>query len=1696
MKSKTIKRYGLLSLFIIMFGITIFASLYDSGEQKNEYKIQTDNLNFESGENGEGEGSADSSILLLGGQGGEPIIPQSGQEPITINPNFNFEDGISTYGSVTVTPFLDCGIKEEIKDKEKTKDKIKVKEGKDKTTSLVGYDSGDVSIEIIEQKDMTKTTYYIKPKSKSNYCKLVIEYSGLNTEELIDTKKDFLELDEEFTINWGKDKNKIDTITKKEYSFWDIFKGDFSFADKLTITTKEFQGDFSFDPYIIFTGDHNYENGGVYIDIENVDGTIRLGARQAELYTTGRGNQYHPLEIYVKNIDRELYQFNSSKLYPEATESLMSQGFYYYDEDGIVRTEELLINLTPQAEKDFYYRLFTNENQEVIEVLFNLLDDGEINTLDPLISTNSSNIENGTFERTYYDSDNGWVVINTTEGNNGTYRSEVFDTLGSNFYNYQEFTVGHPYGVDLPCAKANESATVEGGIDMVNNVWLFQLDENTDAPVFLFSNATNCAGTQIAAEWDATNVVDCRVDGVHNKACQFPGKDNGNSFYKMGDLNLDDHDFTFSMWLKPEEEVGYDKFIMWYEGTVWNRDQIRILIYNASTNYNFYLNDAADGGGSCSVTALNNVTFGEWQHMSFIKNDTHCLIYKNGELVNNVTLSGAWNQAVYNAANGGYWLGTYGNSDYVYNGTIDEFSVWERQLSDEEIMNIYARGVGEINLSVRACGTDDCTVNATDNVSWKDVSDTSPSYLNLTGDDYYQYRMDLSGGARFLDSEIQNFYSSDDNFTYLIKEDATYTYTYQEHTTYQLLWDDTNKDMELEPNKEEGFIRSTSFNTGANSTFLVADFEAPYRYYTALPNSTYSYNDSSRTGGIDMSEKQNLLYIPMDDTGTNNTAVEDQSSYGTDGLLMVTGTGGTTSGLLNKGLLSDSVGDYINMSKPAQLNGMSATNFTISFWIKKSTVEAGVLMSNQGGNVNPLGTDPGFTIVTQVTPERWWVEYGNGSTQTSELYLSKNINDNQWHHFLFTAAGTSRKIYFDGDLDASDANGLADGTFTPNYDLGIFADSNGWDVPSYGTMDELAIFNSTFSATEAFGMYARGLNASIKLRACDDICDGEAWSQAYYKVPQTLTGLVGKQFVQYQIDLGLGHLGRSITASTDTPEINNVTINFNYTNTPPTLTTITINSSDGSNNTASNLSASNDGTDIDGQTLTNATSWYLNGTKLMLFNMPFDIVNLPSVIDYSGRSRTAVPKGDSFWNSTDGKGGDGAYQLDGAGDYLRVDYDGTERAKFVGTTPEYCAFGWFKAYSKPTGTNTLMGGGFSVRTHLYIERDLSGVRFDTYDEAGTTHIVRNLTSTFTAGDWYHVGYCMDVPNQNVSIWVNGTMVANGTCPASLSDYHDLRGFGGFANSDTYPTASLNGSVDDIVVYDRILTASQINEMFTKDNNDNILSVETAVGDNWSAYVTVFDGIESNGASVFSGNLAILDIPDVTPPVVTLISPTNDTSSTNTTWNITYNVTDGASIDNCSLFLNDVLEVTNNTITADITQNFYVTGITAGSYTWEVICYDDSGNQGNSTGFALTVTSVASSGGGGGSPGSGDGNLIVCIPGYTLKDGYCFKDDVSVTSKVSSFFRNIGQIIYSLGNKIGIIPDDYSLNIFQEKVQDTVMEGVDTTKETVNEIIKKPYFWYIIAGLLGLLALIHYGFLPWWVIIVIPMIYWVITKWII
>jgi len=124
---------------------------------------------------------------------------------------------------------------------------------------------------------------------------------------------------------------------------------------------------------------------------------------------------------------------------------------------------------------------------------------------------------------------------------------------------------------------------------------------------------------------------------------------------------------------------------------------------------------------------------------------------------------------------------------------------------------------------------------------------------------------------------------------------------------------------------------------------------------------------------------------------------------------------------------------------------------------------------------------------------------------------------------------------------------------------------------------------------------------------------------------------------------------------------------------------------------------------------------------------------------------------------------------------------------------------------------------------------------------------------------------------------------------------------------------------------------------------------------------------------------ITNVSDTTAPSVILEAPAHLLSTTSTSQNFQFSVTDDSAINSCSLIL-DNSNVSSSTLINKTETNTISYTLTVATHTWSINCTDAFGNTGNSNTRTITITSE-----GGGCPGCGGGACTnACSPKGELR----------------------------------------------------------------------------------------------------------------
>ena len=407
--------------------------------------------------------------------------------------------------------------------------------------------------------------------------------------------------------------------------------------------------------------------------------------------------------------------------------------------------------------------------------------------------------------------------------------------------------------------------------------------------------------------------------------------------------------------------------------------------------------------------------------------------------------------------------------------------------------------------------------------------------------------------------------------------------------------------------------------------------------------------------------------------------------------------------------------------------------------------------------------------------------------------------------------------------------------------------------------------------------------------------------------------------------------------------INNVW-DYDVINVPPTHTTPILTSTYGTNFTNENLTCYNQSTsDLDGDSVKNVFNWYLEGQPVTLLNMPFEGgSNLTQTRDYAqGLSGTVHDL--AIWNQTGGYDGKGAYDFNTT-TYVEVDYDSSLNSDTFTISLWARVDGSAGNYRSPI---TSRDDG-PQRGYIIYATNSNVWSF----WMGTGSAWSSYNGAAVSSDWTHVVATYNGTHK--FFYLDGQL--QGSPQASAYSKNTARPLRiGAGRTDSTPDYYFDGPVDDVLIFNRSLSAEQITELYHNKTN-LIVSQETSIGNNWSCKVTPNDG-NGDGTTLSSNNLIISTD---NPPTVNLDIPIdNYVNDTARYVNLTLNasVSDHKGLVNCSLWhnisgtwaRNETIIVGGTTNTTEFTSN----SLTNVRFIWNIQCYDNN----NQSAFATANRSV-------------------------------------------------------------------------------------------------------------------------------------------
>ncbi len=346
---------------------------------------------------------------------------------------------------------------------------------------------------------------------------------------------------------------------------------------------------------------------------------------------------------------------------------------------------------------------------------------------DEKVLTSQADFQNGMYQNTFYDSQENGIKLQSGQ-TEGVYESQVFDLGTDADFDSFSWMTSFPVYEDLPDRNGSDTIYQSDNISMNGNILLFHF-ENPNGGSIVDFNAIDYSGNGN----DSENCnLDCpeNTDGIIEDGRYFSNK----RFFRIKNnqsLNPQNSDFTICHWFKMDALSGADNILYnkerHYEAAIRSG---RYYQYAWQPHWNW------DGGSSFRVDA------NKWYFACVVYDHSKQYLYKNGQLVYSRNQTGDIGSNNNDLCLGG--RGSTCQSSPLEKGTIDEFSIWNRALSADEIQSIYKRGVSKISIELRSCDDPQCLGENYQTISLpiNGGKSSEPSVrVHLLRNRYFQFRL-------------------------------------------------------------------------------------------------------------------------------------------------------------------------------------------------------------------------------------------------------------------------------------------------------------------------------------------------------------------------------------------------------------------------------------------------------------------------------------------------------------------------------------------------------------------------------------------------------------------------------------------------------------------------------------------------------------------------------------------------------------------------------------------------------------------------------------------------------------------------------------------------------------------------------------------------------------------------------------------
>ena len=606
------------------------------------------------------------------------------------------------------------------------------------------------------------------------------------------------------------------------------------------------------------------------------------------------------------------------------------------------------------------------------------------------------------------------------------------------------------------------------------------------------------------------------TDKVGNYSFDFDGTDDYINIGTDNSLDIFGSDFTISLWAK------------WGSQTTNSNGLVNVASFTnkviVGLGFSTAYGKITFGTGTSTANVLYDCGSGydddNWHHIVCIEEGGVKSVY-----VDNVDITGTGSaSSISVGSTNDIGVRDRGGQDRFFVGKMSEISVFNYVLSAPQITTLYGDATDGVG---NPMGLDPVPVGywkgdkAGLGAQWAVPNQVSQDYVFDFdgGDDYIDIGTSLNLGTTstvslWLKQDTvgvasgflgENTYS----FDYLLYVEFTHKLYFRITTAYvefgsadvvaimdnitdwiHIMVVRTGDDVELFLNGNSmgtvsgvGAIADTRFDTigakhgGTSPTFGKFNNVACWNSDQSA-NITTIFNNG--TPG-DLSSLSPISWWKLDDSATfsTNWSIPDDGSASNTGTSSGMTQGNLVPDTVTRGTAMyseysfdfDGVGDIIDMGNPAALQ--ITGDLSISLWVKSTDATDYVLLKKDNIGIYRSYALWGneYSAATTV----WWAVF-DGVSATS-VSSATSINDGDWHHVVAVyEPSTALRIYIDGVLDAENTTSIPASINNTAADFQI-----GGSASYYmdGTMNNVAVWNSTLTASNILAIYNNGRPADL-----------------------------------------------------------------------------------------------------------------------------------------------------------------------------------------------------------------------------------------------------------------------------------------------------------------------------------------------------------------------------------------------------------------------------------------------------------------------------------------------------------------------------------------------------------------------------------------------------------------------------------------